>query len=309
VTVPVSSIGGWYDIFLPGQLRDFQALQTAGRPARLTVGPWVHGRPDGTPMREAVEFGLACARGEEPPPRLPVRLFVMGEEAWRDFDAWPPSGYEAQRFHLRAGAVLSGEPPAESAPDRYRYDPADRRPRPAASGWAATPGVSTTPGWKPARMWSPTRPPRSTRTPRSSARSPRRSGSAPAFPSRDVFVRLCDVDPRGRSVNVCDGLISLTGADELQLRHRDVVADAHRFERGHRIRVQVSSGAFPRYARNPGTGSRTPPPPSCAPPTRRSTTTPSTPRPSSCRCAHRMSVGFRGPKDPRKFEEDGRNAE
>ncbi len=29
---------------------------------------------------------------------------------------------------------------------------------------------------------------------------------------------------------------------------------AHRFRRGHRIRVQVSSGAFPRYARNPGTG-------------------------------------------------------
>ena len=29
---------------------------------------------------------------------------------------------------------------------------------------------------------------------------------------------------------------------------------AHRFARGHRIRVQVSSGAHPRYARNPGTG-------------------------------------------------------
>ena len=29
---------------------------------------------------------------------------------------------------------------------------------------------------------------------------------------------------------------------------------AHRFKRGHRIRVQVSSGAFPRYARNLGTG-------------------------------------------------------
>jgi predicted acyl esterase len=29
---------------------------------------------------------------------------------------------------------------------------------------------------------------------------------------------------------------------------------AYRFARGHRIRVQVSSGAFPRYARNTGTG-------------------------------------------------------
>lgn len=29
---------------------------------------------------------------------------------------------------------------------------------------------------------------------------------------------------------------------------------AYRFGRGHRIRVQISSGAFPRYGRNPGTG-------------------------------------------------------
>ena len=29
---------------------------------------------------------------------------------------------------------------------------------------------------------------------------------------------------------------------------------AYRFTVGHRIRVQVASGSFPRYARNPGTG-------------------------------------------------------
>ena len=35
VGVPVCSIGGWYDIFLPGQLRDYQALRQAGKQARL----------------------------------------------------------------------------------------------------------------------------------------------------------------------------------------------------------------------------------------------------------------------------------
>ena len=34
----------------------------------------------------------------------------------------------------------------------------------------------------------------------------------------------------------------------------DLWPTAHRFRAGHRIRVQVSSGALPRYARNPGTG-------------------------------------------------------
>jgi putative CocE/NonD family hydrolase len=75
-----------------------------------------------------------------------------------------------------------------------------------------------------------------------------------SLPHADVFVRLCDVDPGGRSSNVCDGLTSLTGADEISGATVRLWPTAYRFRRGHRIRVQVSSGAFPRYARNPGTG-------------------------------------------------------
>jgi putative CocE/NonD family hydrolase len=70
----------------------------------------------------------------------------------------------------------------------------------------------------------------------------------------DVFVRLCDVDAEGRSWNVCDGLVSLTDAREPRCVAVTLWPTAYRFRRGHRIRVQVSSGAFPRYARNPGTG-------------------------------------------------------
>jgi predicted acyl esterase len=75
-------------------------------------------------------------------------------------------------------------------------------------------------------------------------------------PSADVFVRLCDVDPAGRSWNICDGLTTLAGlGDGLPVKATvRLWATANRFKRGHRIRVQVSSGAFPRYGRNPGTG-------------------------------------------------------
>lgn len=260
VTVPVSSIGGWYDIFLPGQLRDFRTLQDAGRRPRLTVGPWTHaGRPDllagaSLTLREALEFGLAHARGEEPAERAPVRLFVMGEEAWRDFASWPPEGYAPQRFHLQPGGGLAVDVPGEPEPDRYRYDPAD--PTPAAGGVRMAPDAGrvdnaalearadvltyTTAvldedvevvGEVSAEIWF-----------RSS------------LPFADVFVRLCDVDPGGRSRNVCDGLVSLTKADELAAVTVRMWPTAHRFRRGHHIRVQVSSGAFPRFARNPGTG-------------------------------------------------------
>jgi putative CocE/NonD family hydrolase len=78
-------------------------------------------------------------------------------------------------------------------------------------------------------------------------------------PYHDVFVRLCDVEPSGRSTNICDGLVRLTTAQPRDASGRTTVAidmwpAGHRFRAGHRIRVQVSGGAHPRYARNPGTG-------------------------------------------------------
>jgi predicted acyl esterase len=63
------------------------------------------------------------------------------------------------------------------------------------------------------------------------------------------------VDPRGRSRNVCDGIVRLTAADPLTGTVRvSLLGAAHRFGRGHRIRLQVAGGAFPRFARNPGNG-------------------------------------------------------
>jgi putative CocE/NonD family hydrolase len=76
----------------------------------------------------------------------------------------------------------------------------------------------------------------------------------------DFFGRLCDVYPGGgKSVNVCDGLFRLApgkgepqpdGSTRMEI---DMWATAYRFRRGHRIRLQVSSGAHPRWNRNLGT--------------------------------------------------------
>jgi putative CocE/NonD family hydrolase len=253
VSVPVSSIGGWYDIFLPGQLRDFRALQEAERPARLTVGPWTHAEFTNVGVVEAVEFGLAYARGEQPPERAAVRLFVMGEGAWRDFDSWPPKGYEPQRFQLQPDGGLSSEPAVESAPDTYRYDPAD--PTPAAGG------ISINSGGRVDNTALESRADVLTYTSATLDEDVEVIGEVSAdiwfrssLANADVFVRLCDVGPDGRSHNICDGLTSLSGADELSCATVRLWPTAYRFKRGHRIRVQVSSGSFPRYARNPGTG-------------------------------------------------------
>src|SRR4051794_26707565 len=79
-------------------------------------------------------------------------------------------------------------------------------------------------------------------------------------PYADVFLRLCDVDARGRSVNVTDRLVRLDPVDGEATRSGERTVEAtlpdtaHRFRAGHRIRLQVSGGAHPRYARNLGTG-------------------------------------------------------
>ncbi len=79
-------------------------------------------------------------------------------------------------------------------------------------------------------------------------------------PYFDVFARVCDVGPDGVSRNVCDALTSVDpdgyeqSADGSWRVAFDLWPMAHRFGPGQRIRLQLSSGAHPRYARNPGNG-------------------------------------------------------
>jgi hypothetical protein len=75
-------------------------------------------------------------------------------------------------------------------------------------------------------------------------------------PCHDVFARLCDVDPSGHSRNICDGLIRVQPSD-LSADDTTVTVPmsdaAYKFSAGHRIRLQISGGAHPRFARNTGT--------------------------------------------------------
>ena len=76
----------------------------------------------------------------------------------------------------------------------------------------------------------------------------------------DFFVRLCDVDRKGKSTNISDGILRLTpgsasrdpdGVCKLEIA---MWPTANTFKARHRIRLQVSSAAHPLYARNSGTG-------------------------------------------------------
>jgi putative CocE/NonD family hydrolase len=190
-----------------------------------------------------------------------VRLFVMGRDEWRDFDVWPPSGYRPERWHLHPSGVLAPEEPEPSRPTTYRYDPAD--PTPSVGGVLLGPRT----GGRKDQGDVEARGDVTCFTSDVLARDVEIVGSVEAEihasstnPHFDVFVRLCDVNERGDSSNVCDGLRRVdttrtpAGDDGVSAVRVRLWPTACCIRAGHRIRLQVASGAHPRYGRNLGTG-------------------------------------------------------
>ncbi|HWC27193.1 MAG TPA: CocE/NonD family hydrolase, partial [Solirubrobacteraceae bacterium] len=265
IDAQVQLTGGWYDIFLPWLIEDFRALRAAGRTPQLIIGPWAHTSPGllGVSLREGIAWLRAHLLSDARMVRdAPVRVYVTGGGGWRELADWPPPGAVEHTLYLLAGGGLSATPPqASSQPaTRYRYDPAD--PTPALGGAVLlerTPVRDNRPLEARADVLTFTTAPLETDL---EAVGPVRADIRlrSSRGDTDVFVRVCDVQPDGASLNVCDALVRLT-PDEPPRDDDGVAAvrfalwpTAHRFAAGHRIRVQVASGAHPRYARNPGTG-------------------------------------------------------
>ena len=272
--VAVSLVSGWQDICLDQTLAAYRRLRDAGRDVRLVIGPWTHTSAfeKGWPVVFTDVLGwLRAHLGAEPggEPRPPVRVHVGGCDQWRDLPSWPPPQARSQPWYLSAGGQLSPVlpttvPPTTVPPERppvssLHYDPA--APTPSVGGpllGSRTSGIrrndalearadvltfTSAPLTGAAEVIGPV-----------SARL-RVRGSSPHF---DVFARLCDVDPRGHSRNVCDGLVRHRPGDGDGDGWSTVTvamgAAAYRFGAGHRLRLQISGGAHPRFTRNTGTG-------------------------------------------------------
>jgi hypothetical protein len=256
VQIPVLLIGGWQDVFLGQTLEQYRHLRARGVDVALTVGPWTHlqmmTKAAGTVARDSLQwlaqhmYGTAIERRSSP-----VRIFVTGGPGWRDLPDWPPASDE-KLLYLRPGSLAGDPPPADTAPSQFTYDPAD--PTPTIGGqflWGAA-GYRNDSGL--------------------AERHDVLSFTGPALvedlevigtpyvelahstdnPHADVFVRISQVDRKGRSRNVSDGFVRLDRNATSPLRlELDTVA--HRFHAGCRIRLLVAGGSHPRFARNLGT--------------------------------------------------------
>jgi hypothetical protein len=258
--VPTLLVGGWQDAFLEQTLEQYSLLREREVDVALTVGPWTHmdtaRKATEQITRESLDWLDEHVAGRSHRNRpSPVRIFITGADEWRDLPHWPPRALENYYYHLDDDGRLSEL--ATSGASTFTYDPAN--PTPALGGRILSlrnAGVVDNRELEArADVLTFTSPP---------LQHDLEIVGRPAVelllsvdnPHADIFVRVTDVDVRGRSRNIADGFVRLdSDVPAGHEQHVTVLLDgcAHRLVTGHRLRLQVSGGAHPRFARNLGT--------------------------------------------------------
>ncbi len=297
IQVPALTIAAWYDIFQGGSLKNYLGLKTgagsdvarAGQRLMVIVG----GHAGNGPKVGAVDFGadshfdedavtldwydyLLLGRQNEFATGKPVKLFVMGENKWRDEDGWPLQRAKETHYFLRSGGKansISGDgalttDSTGSGADRYTYDPAD--PVPTVGGPLCCDSTHLPAGPRDQRevenrkdvlVYSTgaldqdvevTGPVTLDLFAKSSAAD------------TDFTAKLVDVWPNGFAQNLTEGILraryrnASTAVrlvpDKVYEYEIDLWATSNVFLKGHRIRLEVSSSNFPRFDRNLNTG-------------------------------------------------------
>jgi predicted acyl esterase len=290
VRAPAVYIGGWYDIFVQGTINSFTAVHYHGGEGargkcRLVIAPVGHGQFKDLVYPASANQFPACAdifkwfdyrlKGAQNAVarEKPVHYYVMGDptdpkapgNVWRHVDDWPPPA-QALPFFLHDDGTIARQPP--SAGDRqktYVYDP--KNPVPTIGGQELYPPI----GPKDQRS-DEDRPDVLVFSTEKLAEPVEVTGRITArlfvssdCPDTDFTVKLTDVYPDGRSMLVTDGILRARyrqGFDreaflepgqvyELTV---DLWSTSLVLNKGHRIRVAVSSSNAPRFEPNPNTG-------------------------------------------------------
>lgn len=289
VTVPSFNLGGWYDLFAAGPLRNFTGMRERGATAaartgsKMLIGPWTHNSPSITQVGE-VNFGFGATLNAEDlqlrwfdtwlrdadngiREQAPVRIYVMGQ-GWRDEQEWPLARttyvpfylHSAGRAHgLDGDGRLSRDLPATEPPDVFLSNPVSPVPTIGAAGIADQRPVerrtdvlvyTSAPLTRALEVTGPVR--------------VVLYASSSAVDT-DFTAKLVDVAPNGYARNLCDGILRARFRNsyaELELLEPgrpyeltiDLLHTSNLFAPGHQIRLEIAGANFPRFDRNPNTG-------------------------------------------------------
>jgi uncharacterized protein len=294
--------GGWHDIFSGGSIKNFVQMQKlapteeARRGQRLLMGPWAHAAtsPDG--KIGGVTFGRQAVldmndtilkwydyvmkgRQNEFAGDAPVKIFVMGDNAWRSEREFPLARTSYTRYYLHAakgaassagdGALSTVAPKAER-PDVFEYDPAS--PVRTIGGRLCCGGLppgpfDQSPNESRGDVLVFSTPPLAEDVEATGPVTLELFASTSAADT-DFTGMLVDVDQAGFARYLADGVVraryrestAKPAAIEPGRVYKytiDLWATSNVFKAGHRIRVYVSSSNFPRFNRNLNTGEKT----------------------------------------------------
>jgi len=291
MSYPAMHIGGWYDIFLQGTIDAFVERQNLGAESsqgnqEMIIGPWWHGGFDSLTQGElnypdnakypglwpdTVDFYDRWMKGEDPGPKeKPIRYYVMGNvddpgapgNEWRTASSWPPPHDEVNLYIPSEGLARV---PGEDLSSSYIYDPENPVPTLGVANLILDAGpmdqsplegredvlvFSTAPLLVPVEI---------------TGRVRFQLHGSSSCPDTDFMVKLTDVYPDGRSMLITDGAIR--GVHRYSLSESspmdpgtvyefpiDLWSTSIIIDRGHRIRVDLSSSNSPRFQPNPNTG-------------------------------------------------------
>lgn len=294
--------GGWHDIFSGGSIRNYINLrkeaptEQARNGQRLLMGPWAHAATSPEGKIGDVTFGAQAVldmngtilkwydfvmkgKKNEFASDAPVRIFVMGDNVWRDEKEFPlaRTAYTKYYLHAEKGAnsasgdgAISTAMPRGGKPDVFEYDPAN--PVPTIGGRLCCGGLPPGPAdQRPNESRSDvlvySTPPLQ-RDVEVTGFITAELYAATSARDTDFTAMIVDVDPSGYARFLGDGILrarfrnSTAQAEPIEpgkiYKYTiDLWATSNVFKAGHRIRVYISSSNFPRFNRNLNTGEKT----------------------------------------------------
>jgi len=291
---------GWHDLFLKGSIKNYTGLHAqattpdvrAGQ--RLIVGPWTHGPTSSEGKVGDVVFGRSAVldmtetalkwfdytlKGvqNEYASATPVRIFVMGDNVWRDEHEFPLARTRYARYYLHSSrgangatgdGVLSITAPGAEHPDQFDYDP--KNPVPTIGGRLCC-GV-VLPACPFDQRPNESRPYVLVFSTPPLERDLEVTGfvsvdlyAATSAPDTDFTALLADVDQTGYARFLTDGVVRARYRNATERPEEivpgqvykytiDLWATSNVFKAGHKVRLYVSSSNFPRFNRNLNTG-------------------------------------------------------
>ncbi len=294
VTAPAFITGGWFDAFLPQTLEAFSRMRKeagSGKARNFTrciiepldhdmrthdIDHGEHHLDDIIGKRNRFMANILNEPEQDPLPELPpMRYFLMGRNEWRETQEWPLPETQYTPIYLHSSAAANSAagkgtlsfsaPSGDEHTEQFYYNPLD----PVPTWGGCTLGIAV------GQRWQENVEKRSdvlVFTGDELTEDLDMIGNVKAMiyaatdgKDTDFTVKVCDVYPDGRSVNICDGLIRGRFRDGLLCEKLlepgsvyafsiDCWSTAWTFKKGHRIRVQISSSNFPRFDRNLNTG-------------------------------------------------------